>query len=230
MSAAAAGPIRPTPGGEGLQRWEMPVLDLPTADPSRPATSEEDAPLPPPPSLEDIEAIQRAAHEEGYAAGRAEGLAAAQAEMRLLQARLEGILDAFSRPLAELDQEVEQALVELSARIAGTLVRQHYREHPELLAALTREAIDSLGERPRSVEVRLHPEDLEAVEPLLTAATGTRLVADPALARGDLRVHAEDVRLDARLASRLEQILPRLLNASAEAEGEPATPPPEPRP
>ncbi|WP_091244201.1 FliH/SctL family protein [Aquimonas voraii] len=197
------------PDSPELRRWEVPALDAPRGGG---ADTEPEEPLPQPPSLEEIEAIQRAAHEEGYAAGHAEGLAQAQAEMRRLQARLEGILDAFSRPLSELEGEVERALSELAARIAGALVRHAYAVEPALIAKLTREALASLGEKPRSVEVRLHPEDLEAVEPLLPAASGVRVIADPALARGDLRVHAEDVRLDARLSTRLEQILPRLLS------------------
>ena len=57
---------------------------------------------------------------------------------------------------------------------------------------------------------------------LLPDSAGVRMHADPALARGDLRVHAEDVRLDARLATRLEQILPRLLSESP-GEGEDAS-------
>ena len=214
MNGTPVGPVRMLRESAEVTRWEVPSLDQrqDAVDVEPPA---DDEPLPQPPSLEEIEAIQRAAHDEGFAAGHAEGLAQAQTEMRRLQARLEGILDAFSRPLSELEGEVEAVLVELSTRIAGTLVRHSYTEHPELLAKLTREAIDSLGERPRHVEVRLHPEDLEAVEPLLGATTSTRLIGDPALARGDLRVHAEDVRLDARLSTRLEQILPRLL-ASAD--------------
>lgn len=217
MSAAPVGPVRMLGDSPELKRWEVPALDAPPSVDTPPEPVE---PLPQPPSLEEIEAIQQAAHEEGFAAGHAEGLAQAQAEMRRLQARLEGILDAFSRPLAELEGEVEQALTELAARVAGALVRHAYTVEPALIAKLTREALDSLGEKPRAVEVRLHPEDLEAVEPLLAAAGGVRVIADPALARGDLRVHAEDVRLDARLSSRLEQILPRLLAESKPAGGD----------
>lgn len=208
MSAAPVGPVRMLGDSPELKRWEVPSLDAPPAVASE---TELDEPLPQPPSLEEIEAIQSAAHDEGFAAGHAEGLAQAQTEMRRLQARLEGILDAFSRPMAELEGDVEQALAELAARVAGALVRHAYSIEPALIAKLTREALDSLGEKPRSVEVRLHPEDLDAVEPLLPPTSGVRIIADPALARGDLRVHAEDVRLDARLSSRLEQILPRLL-------------------
>jgi len=223
VSAAPVGPVRMLGNSPELKRWEMPTLDAPGS--ARNPTEIEE-PLPQPPSLEEIEAIQNAAHEEGFAAGHAEGLAQAQAEMRRLQARLEGILDAFSRPLGDLEGDVEQALTELAARIAGALVRHAYTLDPALIAGLTREALDSLGEKPRQVEVRLHPEDLDAVEPLLPAASGVRMIADPALARGDLRVHAEDVRLDARLSTRLEQILPRLLSAAGSdsedsARGEP---------
>ena len=214
MSPHPQAPARMLSDSPDLRRWEVPALDAPAAQ----ASADEQEPLPQPPSLEEIEAIQRAAHEEGFAAGHAEGLAQAQGEMRRLQARLEGILDAFSRPLAELEGEVEQALRELAARIAGALVRQAYTIQPELLARLTREAIDSLGEKPRQVEVRLHPEDLEAIEPLMPGSGSVRILADPALARGDLRVHAEDVRLDARLSTRLEQILPRLLAQSSDPE------------
>jgi len=220
--SSPSGPVRLLPQSGDTHRWEVPPLD--TGARARSATDPEDEPLPQPPTLEQIEAIQREAHEEGFAAGHAEGLEQARAEMRRLQARLEGILDAFSRPLSELEGEVESSLVDLASRIAGTLVRQTYREHPALLAKLTREALDSLGERSRSVEVRLHPEDLEAVEPLLPAVSGARLIADAALARGDLRVHAEDVRLDARLNTRLAQMLSRLLaladQAGAEAQPE----------
>lgn len=219
MNGSPTKPVRIPGDSPEPRRWEVPALDAPAAVET---ITDVEEPLPQPPSLEQIEAIQHAAHEEGFAAGHAEGLAQAQAEMRRLQARLEGILDAFSRPLADLEGEVEQALTELAARVAGALVRRAYTQEPELLAKLTREAIDSLGEKPRSVEVRLHPEDLEAVEPLLPAVSGVRMHADPALARGDLRVHAEDVRLDARLSTRLEQMLPRLLAASGptDADGE----------
>ncbi len=217
MSGSPQAPVRMLPDSPALRRWEVPALDAPRGGGADPEPEE---PLPQPPSLEEIEAIQRAAHEEGFAAGHAEGRAQAQGEMRRLQARLEGILDAFSRPLSELEGEVESALTELAARIAGTLVRQAYVVQPELLARLTREAIASLGDKPRQVEVRLHPEDLEAIEALLPNSPGVRIHADPALARGDLRVHAEDVRLDARLATRLEQILPRLLAESPDEDEE----------
>ncbi|MBK9495126.1 MAG: flagellar assembly protein H [Alphaproteobacteria bacterium ADurb.BinA280] len=194
----------------GAVRWEVPSLDAPNGQGQ--SGSE---PLPQPPTLEEIEAIQRAAHAEGHADGYREGQVQAQAESRVVVARLEGLLDAMWRPMAQLEDEVEQALAALATRIAGVLLREAYIEQPERLAALVHEAVDSLGESRRRLEVRLHPDDLNLLKPLLSDLHHARLAVDASLARGDLRVHAEDVRLDARISTRLEQILHRLRKAPA---------------
>ena len=187
-------------------RWYAPPLE----EPPPPA---EDVPveLPRPPSLEEIQQIrddaQREGYEDGLAQGRAEGMAAGQSEMRRLTAQIEGILDNFSRPLARLENEVVGALGDLAVRIAGALVGRAYLADPELLADLVGEAVDAVGGAAREVEVRLHPDDIAALTPLLSLNPATRLVADPALARGDLRVHAESVRIDGSLDARLRGAL-----------------------
>ena len=63
-----------------------------------------------PPTLEEIEAIQNAAQQEGFERGHADGYAQGQAEVRRLIAQIEGILDNFSRPLVRLENEVVGAL------------------------------------------------------------------------------------------------------------------------
>lgn len=194
-------------------RWYAPPLD----DAPRVEVVDEPVELPRPPSLEEIQAIrddaQREGFEAGQAQGRAEGLAAGQSEIRRLTAQIEGILDNFSRPLARLENEVVASLGELAVRIAGGLVGRAYQAEPELLAELVGEAVDAVGVAAREVEVRLHPDDIAALTPLLSLGDATRLVPDLALARGDLRVHAESVRidgsLDARLRSALDVVLRR---------------------
>lgn len=161
-----------------------------------------------PQSIAALEGVESAAREEGFARGHAEGFAQGQTEVRRLIARLEGIADAFTRPLAGLDDEIENALASLATEIAGALVRENYTEQPERMAALVREAIVSAGEMARTIEVRVHPEDLQMLRPLLTNVSG--MVPDISLARGDVRVHAEHVRIDARLATRLKRVLDNL--------------------
>lgn len=161
-----------------------------------------------PPPLVDIAQIEQLAHDDGYARGHAEGLAQGQAEVRRLAARLENLVDAFIRPLAGLDSEIESALARLATEIAGALVREKYAIEPGHLAALVREAVAAVGDSARPVEVRLHPEDVTMLRPLL--ADGSNLVADTTLARGDVRVHADSVRIDARLSTRMTQTLEQL--------------------
>lgn len=199
-------------------RWHAPALDVPAQAANEPPG--DSAPPLRPPSLEEIQQIrddaQREGHEQGHAEGYAAGFAQGQAEVRRLTAQIEGILDNFSQPLARLEDEVVAALGELAVQIAGGLVGHAYRTDPTLLADLVGEAVDTVGGTGRDVEVRLHPDDLAELTPLLSLMPVTRLAADPALARGDLRVHAESVRIDGSLDARLRSVLDSLLQRSGE--------------
>lgn len=159
------------------------------------------------PTLEEIQAIQDSAEKDGFDQGHAEGLAQGQAEVRRLIAQIEGILDNFSRPLVRLENEVVAALGELAVRVAGNLVGRAYEAEPELLAQLVNEAVDAVGGASRDVEVRLHPDDIAALAPVLNLAPNQRLTPDLSLSRGDLRVHAEAVRIDGTLDARLRGAL-----------------------
>lgn len=163
------------------------------------------------PTLEEIQAIQDSAEKEGFDQGHADGFSQGQAEVRRLVAQIEGILDNFGRPLARLENEVVGALGELAVRIAGALVGRAYEADPALLGQLVGEAIDAVGGSNREVEVRLHPDDITALAPLLTLSPQQRLVPDTSLSRGDLRVHAEAVRIDGTLEARLRGALDALI-------------------
>ena len=198
-------------------RWTPAPLDVVVS-----ATApEEQVPPPVPPTLEEIQAIQDAAYREGLerglAEGHAEGFAQGQAEVRRLAAQMEGILDNFSRPLDRLENEVIAALSELAVRIAGALVGRAYQTDPVLLQELATTALDAVGGAQREVELRLHPDDIAALTPVLAMTAHTRLTADTSLTRGDLRVHAESVRIDGTLEARLRGALETVLNRSTRA-------------
>lgn len=182
-----------------VPRWNAPGLATPAGA--------EKAGMPAPPSVEDLQALEQAAHDEGYACGYAEGLATGTGEARRMVAQIEGILDSFTRPLARLDGEVAEALADLAVRIAGTLIGRAYVADPTLLADLVREALDAVGSGHREMELRLHPDDLGVLAPHLASLDGVRLRADSGLARGELRLHSESVRIDGTLAGRLKSVL-----------------------
>lgn len=227
-----------------VQRWIAPDLNLPAVDQTLldqmhaldPAAYSEEidadgASLAPGlPTLEQIAAIEQQARDEGHARGleeghnaglaqgrddgHAEGLASGQAEIRRLSAQIEGILDNFSRPLARLEDEVVLALGDLAVRIAGALVGRAYQAEPALLAQLVEQAVATVGEQQRPLQLRLHPEDIDSLTPLLQLPAGCSLVADSNLGRGDLRVHAEAVRIDGSLGARLQAALQSIQQGS----------------
>ncbi len=198
-------------------RWMPAPLDVVVSE----AAAEQDAPPLVPPTLEEIQAIQDAAYREGLerglADGHAEGFAQGQSDVRRLAAQMEGILDNFSRPLDRLENEVVAALSELAVRIAGALVGRAYQTDPVLLQELATSALDAVGGSQREVELRLHPDDIAALTPVLAMTAHTRLIADTSLSRGDLRVHAESVRIDGTLEARLRGALETVLNRGARA-------------
>ena len=197
-----------------LTRGSAPLQPAPMGVPDEIETITAPEPAPPPlqlPTLEEVQAIRDAAQEEGFQQGHGEGYAQGQAEVRRLIAQIEGILDNFSRPLVRLENEVVGALGELSVRIAGALIGRAYEADPSLLAALVNEALETVSGAQREVEVRLHPDDIAAISALLALPEGQRLAPDTSLSRGDLRVHAESVRIDGTLDARLRAALGTVL-------------------
>jgi flagellar assembly protein FliH len=162
----------------------------------------------PAPTIEALDEMVRQMREEGLAEGRslgyAEGMLAAQAEQRQLAA----LCRSFARPIAELEEDVALQLMELSVAIARAVSRVQLAWDSAALMEVVREALAVAGTE-RNVELRLHSGDLKRVELALEASgvsTLPRLVADPTLAPGDVRVHGEVLRLDATLETRLAGI------------------------
>lgn len=156
-------------------------------------------------ALEDTAA---AAREEGFAQGRREGAEQARAEMMALVARVASIADQLSKPLAAADAEVEKQLVSLALQIGAQLALREVRTDPETVATLVRESIKLLPQQSREIRVRLHPEDLAAISPLLEAEVQRtwQMQADAKLARGDCLINTESAEVDARLDSRVAEI------------------------
>ena len=96
----------------------------------------------------------------------------------------------------------------------GALLRRDYAAEPALLEALVREALELAGSDQRQLELRLHPDDLAMLAPQLLALEGVRLSGDTTLARGDLRLHADSVRIDGSLSTRLNAVLQRIVSGA----------------
>jgi flagellar assembly protein FliH len=198
-SEAAAGRASVVLSGEALgavTRWEQPTMEhsgqLLTA--------------------RQLETLQQQAFEEAHAAGYAAGRADARADAEQFNA----IMRTLTRPLEELDTQVEEELVALAVSVARQLIRRELRTDPGEIVAVVRDALALLPVGVREVRVHLHPEDARLVRGLAQTseeAQGWRIVDDPVLSRGGCRVESESAQIDARLETRIGAVVSRLLGA-----------------
>ncbi len=163
----------------------------------------------PAPVVEDPARRLAEARGEGYAAGRADGLeegriegraaALTEAEAGLVPAR-----DAFVAALAgltggpDLADEIAGVMAAAVRRLAAERAGQMIDALPAAFAARVEAMADRVAQGVRAVSVRLNPDDLAVITPHLAGlevAGAAELVADARLARGDVEVRAEGIRL-----------------------------------
>ncbi len=193
--AAAAGPAR----------WDVPAIDGP--DEGRQLTAGR------------LQEIQKAAYNEAWHKGMAEGLRAGEDEIRARAERFDELLCALAKPFDELDETVEKQLVELAMTVVGQLFRREIGLDPSHVIGVVREAIQLLPVASRSVQVHLHPEDAALVRESLMPSEGEVawvIVEDPLLTRGGLRVTTETSEIDATAEARLRKAVSAIVGDERE--------------
>jgi flagellar assembly protein FliH len=193
---------------QDFQRWELPnVGTQPTA--SKAANTS------PQPTVHELAALEQQARDEGYAAGHAEGNAAAQQQLRQRMAQLDALYESAARPLQALDEQTEQELARLATIVASRVIARELQLAPGLIAKAVRQAASALPAATRELRVHVHPDDLALLQELGAAESHWQLLADPTLARGDCQLESARSRLDARVETRLAAIIDAVLGDDA---------------
>lgn len=184
-----------------VQRWQAPDMNPPPPPPEPESEPEPHDPAPPPLTIEQIEQIQREAHDEGFRQGYEEGVkqghaeglekgqeegrkageAEIRAESKKLQLQtkkvqteaghLRQVLDSLLPFVEDLDQQLEQELVTLATSVARQLVRRELQTDPGQIVAVVREALAVLPSSERRLRVHLHPKDAEVIREALHLAS-----------------------------------------------------------
>ena len=230
-------PRRPfAAGAAAIERWSLPPVEGTVV--GRPVDERK--------AKAAAEAIAKVAREQSEARGYEAGMAKAQAEMkgRIAQLdtqikRLDALLQFVSRPLQNLDGEVENMLLQLALAVGKQLARRELMVDPTQVIAIIRESLAELPASAREIRVHLHPEDAAIVRERLTAPSNERawsIVEDPTMSRGGCVVRTDNSQIDARLESRISTIIANVFGderavdraAAAEtqagANGQPAQP------
>ena len=192
------------------QNWQAPVVEGSIASPGSAYQK--------PPTVHDIEELQKQAYEEAKAEGYKQGFSQGHSEVQQqLQAKLD-LLDSYltlmNQPLHYLNEQVEQEIVNLSLLFARHIIRRELKIDPGEIVAVVREAIKAVPASSENVRFYLHPEDAELVRNAFSIneeELNWKIEEDILLMRGDCRVETNTSLIDASVESRLSAIAAQML-------------------
>ncbi|MGI9257380.1 MAG: FliH/SctL family protein [Gammaproteobacteria bacterium] len=156
-----------------------------------------------------VDALQEQAHEEAYARGFDEGLAAGQKEVASRIERLDRLALTLARPLNDLDHSVENDLLELAAALAQQILHRELKSDPRPMINAVQDCLDVLPSSARDVTLHLNPADAAFIQDHFSGDSERpwRIAESTALSTGDLRVTSESSQIDGRLQTRLAEII-----------------------
>jgi flagellar assembly protein FliH len=155
----------------------------------------------------EAEELKAAAQAEGFAAGRAEALAALEPALLALQ---QAAADVTASQAAAAE-ELERRAVELGMALAAKVVAGTLEAEPERVVDAVQGALRGIVERER-ITVLVNPEDLvlvrEAIDGVVAALGGVEhcvVEAERRVARGGCIVRTPVGDVDARVETKLER-------------------------
>ncbi|MFT7005723.1 MAG: flagellar assembly protein FliH [Colwellia sp.] len=204
---------------------------------------EEDVIAPEPLTAEDIEEIRQAAHEEGFNQGKEEGFAKgyeegktqgltegtaegveegkekglAQGEdaIATLSERWESLIEQLNKPLASVEKNIEDQLLNLVIQLTEAVVLQEAKTNPDILIAAIATGIKALPSNEANTKIYLHPDDIKHVEQQFgeqhIRESGWHLLPAPQVSPGSCQIENSTSNIDLQMKSRLKQVLESFL-------------------
>lgn len=169
------------------------------------------------------------AYQEGFSAGMEQGRLAAQLEVQqqmqnfLAQqgqdaaARLAQLFVSARQQIQEAEQTLAQGVLTLACELARQVVRRELTLDPQSVMPVLKEALELLQAQHRSAQVRLHPDDVQALGEGIAqefANVELSLRADATLQPGDCLVESAGTVVDGTLAKRWQRAVATLGLAS----------------
>ena len=206
----ATSPIIPKAQLAGLQRWEFGSFDAPRAAPKVDPVAAAAAAIA---NAERVREITERARADGFAAGHAEGIAAARqqvdAETNTRIARADQLLQELAEDLARFDREFAQEVVQLGLAVAKKMVGAALKANPDAVRVSVEEALRQVAHFRGPVTLAVNPEDAALVRTYVETAPGSSAWSvreDPLVAAGGCRVETSAGEVDATLDERWHRI------------------------
>ena len=229
--------------GDVLNIWDLPSFDGPstevpvvTQEPEIIAEEEnvqveevavdEVKPL----TLDDVEAVRQDAWNEGFSTGEKDGFHAGQVKAQqeaqeVLTAKvaaLEGIMQQFFEPIAQQDQQLEVAMLDLIKRISTQVIQRELRLDSSQIKQVVRESLKLLPVGSEAVRVYVNPQDFEQIKALRARhEENWKIIEDDGLLPGGCRFESLNTRIDASIETRIEHIAQQFLEQQRELQSNP---------
>lgn len=148
-------------------------------------------------------------YNEGFAKGYAEGKQAAAEELEHDREHMQMLLNFLSRPVENLEQQVESELLELSIAIAKQILKREVTLEPMHLMGLIRTAVARLPAAESEVTVQLNPEDAKIIRKALQKPENPqrwKIIEDPGLNQGSCNVNSDSSFVDGSVDAMVTQI------------------------
>ena len=203
------------------QRWDLPNMD------ERQRQSAEHVEVKPPTAAE-IEAIQKSAEREGYelgyekgqSDGYQQGLKDGQQVVAQAAESLREIVRHMAKPLAQLNQEVEQDLLSLAQAVAEQVLHRELDARPAALRKIIREGLQAIPTTEREGRILVNPEDHDwLLDDHALSIEGWQMVPDRDISRGGCVIESRNSSLDARLETRIAEVMERLFDQDEQGHG-----------
>lgn len=170
--------------------------------------------------------IQRQAYEAGFASGEAEGRAFGESQYVTYAARLEEKLRELDEVAKQFERALHDEVAALALAVGEHLAAQEIHQPRSSIQVLIERVLEqhhfALPHTRRQGEgtlvIHLNPTDLQLLGDRMVGLVGVRLIEDPEITRGGLRVNSRDGILDASVERRRDLLME--LIARLEEEGE----------
>ena len=211
-----------------LKLWDIPGVAHDGCD-----DEEEQEELLPVLTVEEIEAIQKQAYEEGFSQGKEEGFKQGKEEgltagyeegldkgyqenKQLLKdqsEQMKALMATLSEPFKDLDEQVENELLKLAIAIATQIIRREIKLDPGQVIAAVRAGVKVMPLASQKLILSLHPEDAELVRTSLALdeATPWHINEDPLITHGGCKVDTEQSHVDVTVENQLASVIAKVL-------------------
>jgi flagellar assembly protein FliH len=218
VKAKSTNPEAPLKNVVEYDKWDVPDIDTAGSNVFRQPVEEEVAEEEETEQLisaEELHDIKEKAKQEGFAAGRREGLESGKTELDNNLLLLKTMMQQISEPLQQVGQETEQEILEMAFAIARQIVRRELKQDPSQLIAIIRDALKLLPIGSTNVQILLNPEDASVVANLLSIDAESqeaswKLINEPSMEKGGCVLKSDNSKVDASIDRQVALLFSRV--------------------